>query len=192
MTLSTTLPGKLLLVVAASLLLTACPKKPTTVANTGAGSEVPAAGTGSATTGGDASGSGVGTAQPLPDTGGSGASGADAALLSRTVIYFDFDSSEVRGDFADVVAAHARHLSAGGGLHVRLEGHTDERGSREYNIGLGERRAQAVRRALMLQGAPDASISTVSYGEEKPAVDGSGEDSWAQNRRVEIVYASAP
>jgi len=73
-------------------------------------------------------------------------------------------------------------------MQVRLEGHTDERGSREYNIGLGERRAQAVRRALMLAGAQAGQITTVSYGEERPAASGSDEESWRLNRRVEIVY----
>jgi len=72
---------------------------------------------------------------------------------------------------------------------VRLEGHTDERGSREYNIGLGERRAQTVRRALLVQGVAEAQITTVSYGEERPAVEGSDEAAYAQNRRVELVYA---
>jgi peptidoglycan-associated lipoprotein len=71
---------------------------------------------------------------------------------------------------------------------VRLEGHADERGSREYNIGLGERRAQAVRRALMLQGVAESQLSTVSYGEERPVTTGSSDDAWAQNRRVEIIY----
>jgi peptidoglycan-associated lipoprotein len=73
-------------------------------------------------------------------------------------------------------------------VRVRLEGHTDERGSREYNIGLGERRAQAVRRALLLQGATETQLSTVSYGAERPAAAGSNEAAWSQNRRVEIVY----
>ena len=73
-------------------------------------------------------------------------------------------------------------------MRVRLEGHTDERGSREYNIGLGERRSQAVRRALMLQGVGATQISTVSYGEERPAATGSDEEAWGMNRRVEIVY----
>jgi peptidoglycan-associated lipoprotein len=75
-----------------------------------------------------------------------------------------------------------------GATRVRLEGHTDERGTREYNIALGERRAQAVRRALLLQGAADAQVTTVSYGEERPAVDGSDDSAWTRNRRVEIVY----
>ena len=86
------------------------------------------------------------------------------------------------------MAAHARYLAANPTVRVRLEGHTDERGSREYNIGLGERRAQAVRRALLLQGATETQLSTVSYGAERPAAAGSNEAAWAQNRRVEIVY----
>jgi peptidoglycan-associated lipoprotein len=80
-------------------------------------------------------------------------------------------------------------LSAKPDLSVRLEGHADERGSREYNIGLGERRAQAVRQVLMLQGVPATQITTVSYGEERPAVAGSSEEAWERNRRVEIVYS---
>jgi peptidoglycan-associated lipoprotein len=104
------------------------------------------------------------------------------------VIFFDFDSSEIRGEGTDIVAAHAKYLSSNPALRVRLEGHTDERGSREYNIGLGERRGQSVRRALLLQGAGDPQLSTVSYGEERPAAAGSDESAWAQNRRVEIVY----
>jgi peptidoglycan-associated lipoprotein len=109
-------------------------------------------------------------------------------MLAKRVIYFDFDSSEIRGEGTDIVAAHAKFLAARGGQKVRLEGHTDERGSREYNIGLGERRAQAVRRALLLQGATESQLSTVSYGEERPSAAGSDEAAWAKNRRVEIVY----
>jgi peptidoglycan-associated lipoprotein len=87
-----------------------------------------------------------------------------------------------------IVTAHAKYLNGNAGNKVRLEGHSDERGSREYNIGLGERRAQAVRRALMLQGVTEAQITTVSYGEERPAVQGSDEAAYAKNRRVELVY----
>ena len=104
------------------------------------------------------------------------------------VIYFDFDSSEIRPEFVATIAAHARTLSSNASLKVRLEGNTDERGSPEYNIGLGERRAQAVRRALLLQGVGEGQATTVSYGEEHPAVAGQSEDAWAKNRRVEIVY----
>lgn len=117
--------------------------------------------------------------------------GPQAGLLATRVVYFDFDSSEIKGGGTDVVGAHAKFLAANPATRVRLEGHTDERGSREYNIGLGERRAQSVRRALLLQGAADAQISTVSYGEERPAVPGHDEAAWAKNRRVEIIYLAA-
>ena len=112
----------------------------------------------------------------------------DFAGELTTVIYFDFDSAEVRGDYTDIVARHALVLANDSSIRVRLEGHADERGSREYNIGLGERRSQSVRRMLMIQGASAAQISTVSFGEERPVALGSDEDSWAQNRRVEIQY----
>lgn len=117
--------------------------------------------------------------------------GPQAGLLAKRTIYFDFDNSEIKGEGTDIVAAHAKYLAANPTARVRLEGNTDERGSREYNIGLGERRAQAVRRALLLQGAGDAQLSTVSYGEERPASAGHDEAAWAKNRRVEIVYLNA-
>jgi peptidoglycan-associated lipoprotein len=114
--------------------------------------------------------------------------GPQGGLLAKRVIYFDFDSSDVKGEGNDIVAAHAKYLASHASTRVRLEGNTDDRGSREYNIGLGERRAQAVRRALMLQGATEGQITTVSYGAERPAVVGSDEGAWSKNRRVEIVY----
>jgi peptidoglycan-associated lipoprotein len=117
------------------------------------------------------------------------ASAGPAASLKNRTIYFDFDRDEVKAEYRDLIAAHGRYLAANPNTRVRLEGHADERGSREYNIGLGERRAQAVRQALLLQGAGASQNSTVSYGEERPAVTGSDEESWALNRRVEIVYA---
>lgn len=107
-----------------------------------------------------------------------------------TVIYFDFDSSEVRSQDTDIVTRHAMQLQSNQGTQVRLEGHADERGSREYNIGLGERRSQAVRRLLLIQGGTASQISTVSFGEERPASDGSSESAYAQNRRVEIRYTN--
>ncbi len=106
------------------------------------------------------------------------------------IIYFDFDSSEVRAMDTDTIARHAVQISGNMRTSVRLEGHADERGSREYNIGLGERRAQAVRRLLLLQGVAAGQISTVSFGEERPAADGSNESAYAQNRRVEIIYTN--
>ena len=119
---------------------------------------------------------------------GPGVQGPTQPDLQQRTIYFDFDSSEIKPEYTDLVAAHARYLVANPHVRVRLEGNTDERGSREYNIGLGERRAQAVRQALMLQGVADSQITTVSYGEERPAVTGHNEAAWAKNRRVDIVY----
>lgn len=107
-----------------------------------------------------------------------------------TIVYFDYDSSELRAEDTDIVASHARELSMNSSISVRLEGHGDERGSREYNIGLGERRAQTVRRLLLIQGASAAQVSTVSFGEERPAAKGSDEAAYAQNRRVEITYTN--
>lgn len=104
------------------------------------------------------------------------------------VIYFDFDQSELRAEYTDLLARHATHLANNSRVSARLEGHADERGSREYNIGLGERRSQTVRRMLLIQGASADQISTVSFGEERPAAVGSDEESYAQNRRVEIKY----
>jgi peptidoglycan-associated lipoprotein len=105
-----------------------------------------------------------------------------------SVIYFDYDSSELRPQDTDIVARHARQLGMNPNMTVRLEGHGDERGSREYNIGLGERRAQTVRRLLLIQGASSSQVSTVSFGEERPAVEGSTETAYSQNRRVEFAY----
>jgi peptidoglycan-associated lipoprotein len=119
---------------------------------------------------------------------GEAAAGPQEGLLARRLVYFDFDRDEIRPEDAAVISAHGRYLSGNRGMRVRLEGHTDERGTREYNIGLGERRAQAVRRALLLQGTGENQVGTVSYGEERPAAAGSDEGAYSQNRRVEIVY----
>ena len=104
------------------------------------------------------------------------------------IIYFEYDRAEVSPEYADLLAAHARRLTGDTRLRLRLEGHADERGSREYNIGLGERRAQAVRRLLLIQGASAGQISTVSYGEERPVAFGSTESDYQKNRRVELTY----
>ena len=117
-----------------------------------------------------------------------GALEGDRELIQNLVIYFEFDSSEIRSEFNPMLAAHGRYLASDSRISLRLEGHADERGSREYNIGLGERRAQAVRQILLLQGATAAQIATVSYGEEQPAVFGSDEESYSLNRRVGLIY----
>jgi len=166
----------LLIVMLAAIGLGACGKKPVK----------PDESSQQTTQDPNANGAGVGSANA--DSSDDTTQGPLEGLLAKRTIYFDFDSSEIRGEGTDIVAAHAKYLAQRGGMKVRLEGHTDERGSREYNIGLGERRAQAVRRALLLQGATEAQLSTVSYGEERPAAAGSDEAAWAKNRRVEIVY----
>jgi len=110
------------------------------------------------------------------------------ALREITTFYFDFDTSEIKPEARDVLMAHARYLSSNPSQNVRLEGHGDERGSKEYNLAIGERRANAVQRFLVVNGASRGQMETVSYGEEKPAVMGSSESAWAQNRRVELVF----
>ena len=116
---------------------------------------------------------------PLDDPAGS--------LVNRT-IYFEFDSSEVPDSERGAIEAHARYLSERTGASITLEGHADERGSREYNVALGERRAAAVRQLMTLLGANASQIRTVSYGEERPAAVGHDESAWGLNRRVEIIY----
>lgn len=112
----------------------------------------------------------------------------DDSLLSRLVIYFDFDDSAVGPDYAQMLAAHGRYLADNSDLSLRLDGHADERGTREYNVGLGARRATAVRRLLLLQGAREDQIEIFSYGEERPAVVASDNRAWSLNRRVEFDY----
>ena len=110
------------------------------------------------------------------------------SLLSVRIIYFEYDSSEVKSEDRTTVEAHAAYLVENPGTIITLEGHADERGSREYNLALGERRALTVKRQMTLIGASPDQIRTVSYGEERPAIDDHDDYSWSQNRRVEIIY----
>jgi len=146
----------------------------------------------------------TGTTAPTGATGPGGAAGgqtgvapvqADLAAQDKggpanvsRIIYFDYDSNEIKPEFRTLIEAHARFLKANGRRHVVIEGHTDERGGSEYNLALGQRRSEAVRRALELLGVQDAQVESVSFGKEKPAVDGHDEGAWAQNRRAEIAY----
>ena len=166
-----------------SLGLAAC-QKPTKPDEAGTAPADTGAAASSSGLGGDASAAGGTTGAALTPQ-----QQALADLQQKSVVFFEYDSSEIRPEYVPVVAAHATYLVKYPTARVRLEGHTDERGSREYNIGLGERRAQTVRRALLAQGVAEAQITTVSYGEERPAVEGSDEAAYAQNRRVELVYA---
>jgi peptidoglycan-associated lipoprotein len=109
-------------------------------------------------------------------------------ILEVRVVYFEFDKADVDQPSQALLAEHGSYLAENPGMDIRLEGHADERGSREYNIGLGESRAQAVRQILLLRGASSDQLTTVSYGEERPAVLGGDEEAWSLNRRVELVY----
>ncbi len=109
-------------------------------------------------------------------------------ILSKRSVFFDFDSNLVKEEYKPIVAAHARYLQENRGKKMRVEGNADERGSREYNIALGQRRADAVRQMMQLLGAQAGQIESVSYGEEKPRCTGHDETCWGQNRRGDIVY----
>lgn len=108
--------------------------------------------------------------------------------LSKKSVFFDFDSFVVKSEFQPLVEAHGKYLSANSGRQIKIEGNTDERGGREYNLALGQKRAEAVKQRLLLMGAKDGQIETVSFGKEKPRALGSTEEAWAQNRRADIVY----
>lgn len=110
-------------------------------------------------------------------------------ILSKRSVYFDFDSNVVKDEFRPVVQAHARYMVEKKDAKIRVEGNCDERGSREYNLALGQRRAEAVKRVMTVLGVQEGRIETVSFGEEKPAAAGHDEAAWAQNRRSDIKYA---
>jgi len=137
--------------------------------------------------GADASGAGsrgvqqvtLGDKDPLNDP---------ASPLARRSIYFDFDSFAIRDEYRGTIDAHARYLTSTQGRRVLIQGNTDERGSREYNLALGQKRAEAVRRALGALGVPESQMEAVSLGEERPRATGSDEASWAENRRADLVY----
>jgi peptidoglycan-associated lipoprotein len=139
--------------------------------------------TGGANTSGSAgtgvSGSNVAGGNPLRDPNN---------VLSKRSIYFDFDSFVVRDEFKPLIEAHARYLAGNRSAHATIQGNTDERGSREYNIALGQRRADAAKRLMTLQGAQDSQIETVSFGKEKPRNPGNDEAAYAENRRDDIIY----
>ncbi|MDO8412916.1 MAG: peptidoglycan-associated lipoprotein Pal [Gallionellaceae bacterium] len=119
------------------------------------------------------------TTDPLNDT---------TSLLAKRSVYFAYDASAVQDSDKPVVMAHAKYLSEHAERKVRLIGHADERGSNEYNLALGQRRADSVKKMLILGGAKDSQIETVSYGEEKPKATGHDEAAWAQNRRADFLY----
>ncbi|MDM0023542.1 peptidoglycan-associated lipoprotein Pal [Variovorax saccharolyticus] len=133
-------------------------------------------------------GSGGAASGVAPVTIDPNAQNAQGPVGVARIIYFDFDSYTVKPEFQQLIDGHARFLKANPNRRISIEGHTDERGGREYNLALGQKRSEAVRRSLVLVGVSDAQIEAVSFGKEKPAAQGSGEDAWAQNRRAEITY----
>ena len=175
---------KFLVAAAMAALLAGCSTQPAApVDEQSAAAAAAAAKDGAATSGtttSGVSGSATGTgANPLKDPNN---------ILSKRSIYFEFDSFVVEDKYKAQIDAHAKYLSGNRSAKVTLQGHTDERGSREYNIALGQKRADAVKRAMTLMGVQDVVIETVSYGKEKPKREGHDEAAWAENRRVDIVY----
>ncbi len=184
------------IVIAAALaaLLAACQSTPTSQeaapvedrAATAAG-----AGTSGASTSGAGTSGVAGTSAGASRTTAAGANPLKdpANVLSKRSVHFDFDSFAVKDEYKPLVEAHGRYLAGNRNARTTVQGNTDERGSREYNIALGQKRADAVKRMLMLMGAQESQIETVSFGKEKPRNPGHDEAAWAENRRVDIVYA---
>ena len=178
---------KILFTAFLAAVLAGCQTTPTEapIEDKSAATDPSAASSSGATTAGTRSGavSGAntaGTSNPLRDP---------ANILSKRSIYFEFDSFTVSDQYKPIVEAHAKYLQGNRQARVALQGHADERGSREYNIALGQKRADAVKRMMTLMGVQDVVIETVSFGEEKPRNPGHDEASWAENRRVDIIYA---
>jgi peptidoglycan-associated lipoprotein len=129
--------------------------------------------------------------QPAPESNKYTPADLDTdACLRQRVVYFDFDKTEIKPEFQQIMACHAKYLQDRPESHVRLEGNTDERGTREYNLGLGERRGNAVSDALQANGGSASQLEVISYGKEKPVCREHNEDCWSKNRRVEIVYTA--
>lgn len=133
-------------------------------------------------------------------TVGEGRTGAEAwaqikepgSLLSQRSIYYDFDRYDIKEDYVPIVEAHAKFLVEHPDLKIAVQGNCDDRGSREYNLALGQRRADSVKRAMVLLGVNERQIETVSFGAEKPVAFGQDEDNWAKNRRSDVVYVNEP
>lgn len=176
--------------LALALAMTGCAsKKPATDANTTA----VAGTTDTAANGANTNGMGTNGAMDGQNMNGNGPMDAMKAALMNRVVHFGYDSSDLSQEDFGTLNAHSRYLAATSGAKVTLVGHTDERGTREYNLALGERRAKAVQAFLVTNGANNSQIETVSYGKEMPVNEGHDEAAWADNRRVEIKYeAMAP
>lgn len=175
--------GYLVLILVTVIAFSGCsskPKKPTS--SPGTSTSMLGSGTqdGSPSDGTEGSGFGGGSGDGMSNLGGS--------IPSERVIHFDYDMSDIRPEARAVLEQHAAYLSNNPSMQVRLEGHADERGSREYNLALGERRADSAKSALMSLGVSGNQMTTLSYGEEQPVALGHNEHDWQLNRRVEIIY----
>ncbi len=168
---------KVVLSVLLTSLLAACASQ-SAKDQTGAAVEDKSAGAGQQVGTGAVAGEGI-SANPLHDPNN---------ILSKRSVYYDFDSSVVKDEYKPMVEAHAKYLASHADAKVTIQGNTDERGSREYNIALGQRRADGVKKIMNVLGVSDKQIETVSFGEEKPKATGHDEASWKQNRRSDIVY----
>ena len=179
------------LIVAAFVALTVvgCSSTPT---NEGSAPVEDRSGT-AGTPGGGASTSGTGTGGVGGQAGGTGTARNPlrdpSSPLSKRSVYFDFDSFNVKDEYKPTIEAHGRYLQQNRSARMTVQGNTDERGSREYNIALGQKRADAVKRMMVLLGATETQVETVSFGKEKPKNAGHDETSWAENRRDDILYA---
>ena len=175
---------KLLISALFASLLAACGTTPTTDSGAPVEDRNVGAGTSGAATSGSTTANVAGTA-----TGSQANRLRDPnSILSKRSVYFDFDSYAVKDDYKPLIDAHARYLQGEKGGRMTIQGNTDERGSREYNIALGQRRSDAVKRMMVLLGATEAQIETVSFGKEKPRNSGHDEAAWAENRRDDILY----
>lgn len=179
-------------VLAAAIVVTGCAPQTTATGTGGVGSGY---GTGNGTAGGTDYGYGTGTGGGVNYGPGNGSSiytpaelNNPSSILAQRVIYFDFDSSNIRPEYMNVLNAHASLLAAYPNLRVRLEGHADERGSREYNVALSERRGYSVLDYMQIKGVRTNQMDVIGYGEEVPADFGHNEAAWGKNRRVEIKY----
>ncbi|HEX3058854.1 MAG TPA: peptidoglycan-associated lipoprotein Pal, partial [Usitatibacter sp.] len=154
-------------------------KEPASVTDKSTGSQQAQSGMGSSTTQQKPMGSVSGN--PLTDP---------TSPLSKRSVYFDFDSNAVKDEYRGLVQAHSRYMTTDKrDSRIRIEGNCDERGSREYNLALGQRRAEAVKQVMTVLGVGSGRIETTSYGEEKPVASGHDESAWAQNRRADIKYS---
>jgi len=131
---------------------------------------------------------GSNTVNPTNPNAGVTGNELHTGVLAKRSVYFDFDSNAVKDEYRGLIQAHSRYMNDHRDTHIRIEGNCDERGSREYNLALGQRRAEAVKKTMTVLGVGDGRIETVSYGEEKPVAQGHDEAAWAQNRRADIKY----